>query len=327
MNLTVARLKLSMLMASIGIILLGLAVGLVVAKLAFGASIGTTMILGILTFIVILNVIQWLFGPYLIQAAYHVHEVTINDAQYSWLYNLVAEAASYNKISMPKVFIADVPFPNAFAYGSPIAGKRIAFTMPILRLLNREELLAVAGHELGHLKHRDVEVMLAVGLIPALIFYLGYWMFWGGMFGEGNGRNNNGGLILLLGLAMVVVSYLFQFLVLFINRMRESYADVNSATTVPGGAENLQIALAKLTLSTDPKAMEKYKRKQGATGQISSMLFFNSPTDEEVPTYNAKELVEIWKHTKVSPFADFFMDHPHPAKRIQLLEKMKYSNS
>ncbi len=325
MNLTVIRLKLSMLMASIGIILLGLAVGLVVANLVFGASFGVSLIMGILSFIVVLNVIQWLFGPYLIQATYHTHEVSPSDPQYSWLYSIVAEAASYNRISMPKVFIADVPFPNAFAYGSPIAGRRIAFTMPILRLLNREELLAVTGHELGHLKHRDVEVMLAVGLIPALIFYLGYWLFWGGMFGEGNGRNNNAGSLFLIGIALVAVSYLFQFLVLFINRMREAYADVNSASTVPGGADNLQMALAKLTLSTDPRALEKYKKKNGVNGQVSSMLFFNSPTNEEIPTDDARELVEIWKHTKVSPLADFFMDHPHPAKRIQLLEKMKYS--
>lgn len=324
MNLTVLRLKLSMLMASIGIILLGLAIGLIVAKLAFGATIGISLIMGLLTFIIILNVIQWLFGPYLIQAIYHTVEVTPTDPQYSWLYSLVSEAAYYNKIQMPKVFIANVPFPNAFAYGSPIAGKRIAFTMPILKLLNREELLAVAGHELGHLKHRDVEVMLAVGLIPTLIFYLGYWIFWGGLFGEGGNRNNNGGLILLVGLAMVVISYLFQFLVLFINRMREAYADVNSATTVPGGAENLQMALAKLTLATDPNALEKYKKKQGATGQLGSMLFFNSPSpDEEIPAYNAQQLVEVWKHTKVSALSDFFMDHPHPAKRIQLLEKIK----
>ncbi|MDT7860943.1 MAG: zinc metalloprotease HtpX [Saccharolobus sp.] len=323
MNLAILKLKLNMILATIGILLLGFALSLAVADYAFGATFGLGLILSILIFLFFFNIIQWLFGPYLISWAYRTVEVTPNDPVYGWLYNIVAEVARYNNFKqVPKVYIADVPFPNAFAYGSPIAGKRIAFTLPILRLLNKDELKAVAGHELGHLKHKDVELLMAVGLIPALIYYLGWWLFWGGVFSGngGNGRGNNGGLLFLIGIAMMAVSFVFQLFVLFLNRMREAYADVNSALTVPGGKENLQLALAKLTLSMDPEALERFK-KRSSTNQLASMLFFAGST-EEVPTWNARELVEIWKSVKVPWYADILMDHPHPAKRIQLIEKI-----
>ncbi|MEM0165175.1 MAG: zinc metalloprotease HtpX [Saccharolobus sp.] len=321
MNWAVVKLRLNMVLATIGILLLGFALALAVADYAFGATFGLGLIVSILIFLFFFNIIQWLFGPYLINMAYRTVEVTPNDPSYGWLYNIVSEVAQYNGFrEVPKVYIADVPFPNAFAYGSPIAGKRIAFTLPILKLLNKEEIKAVAGHELGHLKHRDVELLMAVGLIPALIYYLGWWLFWGGIFSGGNERGNNGGLLFLIGIAMMAVSFVFQLFLLFLNRMREAYADVNSALTVPGGRENLQLALAKLTLSMDPNAVEKFKKKN-STNQLTSMLFFTNAI-EEVPTWNARELVEVWKTAKIPWYADIFMDHPHPAKRIQLLEKI-----
>lgn len=322
MNWAIVKLRINMILATIGILLLGFAIALAVASYFFGATLGIGLVSSIIVFLLFFNIIQWLFGPYLINLAYRTTEVTPNDSNYGWLYNIVEEVARNNGFKkVPKVYIANVPFPNAFAYGSPVAGKRIAFTLPILKLLSRDELAAVAGHEIGHLKHRDVELLMAVGLIPSLIYYLGLWLFWGGMFsGGGNGRNN-GGVALLIGIAMLAISFVFQLFVLFLNRMREAHADVNSALTVPAAKENLQVALAKLTLSMDPNALQKFK-KSGTTNQLTSMLFFTTAL-EEVPAWNAKQLVEVWKTTRVPWYADIFMDHPHPAKRIQLLEKIK----
>ncbi|WP_236753578.1 zinc metalloprotease HtpX [Acidianus sp. HS-5] len=326
MNLTVLKLRLGMVLTSIGIFLLGFAVVFAVVSYFYGLSFAPAVIIGILSFVIALNIIQWLFGPYMINAMYKAVEVTPNDPKYGWLVNIVDEVAQYNRISPPpKVYIANVPFPNAFAYGSPIAGKRVAITLPLLKILNKDEIKAVLGHELGHLRHRDVELLMAIGLIPALIFWIGYSLMWSGMLGGGGeGRNNNGGMLWLVGIALLAVSYLFQFFLLYLNRMREAYADVNSAQTIPGGAENLQRALAKITLSMDPETVERYRRKNN--NNVANMLFFAPPeVQEDIPDNNVNELIEYWKHEKVSWFADFFSDHPHPAKRIQLLEKLKYS--
>jgi len=315
MSFSLVAFRIKMWGAVLGILLLGFALALGIAGYFYGFKNAPFLITGILVFLGFITFFQWLIGPYLINLMYRAVEVTPQDPQYGWLYDLVNEVAAYNKMSPPKVYIADVPFPNAFAYGNPIAGKRVAVTLPALRIMNREELKAVLGHELGHLKHRDVEVMMAVSLIPTLIYWLGYSIMWGGILGGGR-NGNNFALMYLIGLALLAVSFLFQLFVLYINRLRESYADINSVQTVPNAAENLQLALAKLVLAVDPNAVERYKKG------LMSMLFFVTPV-EDVPEYKARELVEVWKHTKVPVWAELFSTHPHPAKRIQMLEKLK----
>ncbi|BCU66576.1 heat-shock protein HtpX [Sulfolobales archaeon HS-7] len=321
MNLTILKLKLSMALLSLVTIALAAALALAVATYFFGVSIGPFVITGILILVFILNIVQWLFGPYMINAMYRAHEVTPDDPNYGWLVNLVSEVASYNNMSPPKVYIANVNFPNAFAYGSPIAGKRVAITLPLLRILKPEEIKAVLGHELGHLKHHDVELLMAIGLLPAVIYWLGYSLFWGGMFGGGGGRNNSGGYMFLVGIALLVVSFLFNFLVLGINRMREAYADAHSAMTVPGGAENLQTALAKLELSMNQRSAIAAKKQNS----MMKMLYFASPVPEEDQfEYDARELIEKWRNMKVHWYDDILSDHPHSAKRIKLLDRLKY---
>ncbi|MCY0860498.1 MAG: zinc metalloprotease HtpX [Sulfolobaceae archaeon] len=316
MNLTVAKLKIEMLFAALGIIILGFAVAYAVVGYFFGYTVAPSLITGLLIFVAFFNIIQWLFGPYLINAMYKATEVTPDDPHYGWLVDVVKEVAQANGLSTPKVYIANVSFPNAFAYGSPIAGKRVAITYPLLRMLNKDEIKAVLGHELGHLRHRDVEVLMAVGLIPALLYWLGYSLMWGGIFSGGEGRDN-GGIMMLFGIILLAVSYLFQFLVLFLNRLREAYADVNSVLTVPNGAINLERALAKITLAVDPSALDKYRKKN----QIVSMLFFTG-VNYDIPDTDVDSLIEYWRNEKVPWYADFFSDHPHPAKRIQLIEKV-----
>ncbi len=322
MNLEVLKLKINMILASLGVFLLGFALAFAVVSYFFGLSFAPAVILGILSFLVVLNLIQWLFGPYLINSMYRAVEVTPTDPRYGWLVPLVNEVALYNGIEPPKVYIADVPFPNAFAYGSPIAGKRVAITLPLLRILNKDEIKAVLGHELGHLKHKDVQLLMAIGLIPALVFYLGYSLMWSGMLGGGR-NNNNSGLMWLIGIALLAVSYVFQFFVLYVNRLREAYADVNAAQTIPGGAYNLQRALAKITLATDPEVLERY-RNRGVGNNLMNMLFFAPVSaNEEISDMDVEELINYWKTQKVPWYADFFSDHPATPKRIQLLEKLK----
>lgn len=314
------KLRLGMILSAITILVLGFALVYGVLGYFFGFSNAPILILGALTFVTFFAIIQWLFGPAFIRMIYHLTEVTPDDPTYGWVYNLVQEVAIYNKMQAPKVYVANVPFPNAFAFESPIYGKNMAITLPLLRMLTPEEVKAVVGHEIGHLRHKDTELLLAVGLIPTLLYWIGYGLWWGGLLGGGNSRNGNGGLLYLAGIALIALSFVFNLFVLLLNRMRESYADVNSALTVPNGARNLQTALAKIVLSTDPDITERYKRKYG---QLGSMLLFSGlQVNEDIPTYKVQELVNYWKTIKVGIFADLFSDHPHPAKRIQLLEKL-----
>ena len=122
---------------------------------------------------------------------------------------MIHRISSQSGITTPKVYIAEVGFPNAFAYSSPIAGRRVAITRPLFNLLTREELEAVLAHELGHLKHRDMELLFAIGLIPSLIFYVAY-----GLIFSSNNRQQSG-YAFIVALALMALSFVFKHLYSF----------------------------------------------------------------------------------------------------------------
>ncbi len=258
-----------------------------------------------------MDIAQYLLSPYIIGKLYHLRKVNPQDPGTAWLYASLQQVCSYNNQKVPELFIAETPIANAFAYGSLLSGRRMAVTRGLLNILNRDEVEAVMGHEIGHLKHHDIALLLAIGLIPSIIFYFGYSMLFGG------GRKGGNGYILLIAILMMGLSFVFNIMILGVNRMRESYADVNSAQTIPGGAENLQTALAKIVASTPQK---KHLRKS-AGSSTSSMLMFSGLDQGEMKDH--RRLLEEWKHMKISLSQSIFSDHPHPAKRIQMLEKLK----
>ena len=84
-------------------------------------------------------------------------------------------------------------------------------------------------------------MIMAIGLIPTLILYFGYSILF-----SGGGKRGNNGSIFIIAIALVAMSFVFNLMILGVNRMRESYADMNSAETVPGASLTLQTALAKI---------------------------------------------------------------------------------
>ena len=124
--------------------------------------------------VVIFNIIQWLIAPYLIDAMYRVKEVKPQEDPQ--LYEMVERLSKQSKIKKPKLMKAKMPIPNAFAYSSPLTGSKVAVTTGLLENLDSEEVEAVIGHELGHLKHRDVQVMMFVSILPAIFYFIGYSM-------------------------------------------------------------------------------------------------------------------------------------------------------
>ncbi|AHC50902.1 heat shock protein HtpX [Sulfolobus acidocaldarius SUSAZ] len=321
MAVSLLKFRLGMFLSAISVIILGFLVAYGLLGYLFGFAYTSIIVTGALAFVTFFTIIQWLLGPLMIKAAYRLIEVKADDPTYGWVYNLVQEVATYNNMSMPKVYVAPVNFPNAFAFSSPLFGKNMAITTPLINILNKDEIKAVIGHEIGHLRHRDTEILLAVSLIPTLMYWLGYSLWWGGLLGGGGGgRNGNSGLLFLIGIALIAVSFVFNIFVLFLNRMREAYADVNSALTIPNGASNLQTALAKIVIYTDPGVVDRVKQKSGG---VAKMLLFSGTdvSNEEIPSYKAQELVNYWRTQKVGILSDLFSDHPHPAKRIKLLDK------
>ncbi len=156
--------------------------------------------------------------------------------------------------------LAQVPVPNAFAYGSPLTGSRVAVTPGLLTALNTDEVEAVLGHELGHLRHHDVQVMMAVSVLPSVFMYLGYSFMWSGMASGGGSRRSGGGNGngAIIGIGLMGFGYLLTFFTLWLSRVREYYADRNSVQVVDNGAWKLSTGLAKIV-----SASKKTKQARG----------------------------------------------------------------
>jgi len=166
------------------------------------AGIGLSLVtIGVL--VVVLNVVQWLLSPYLVGAIYRAKEMAEGDNPK--LHQIVSDLSKKSGISKPKLMLSQIALPNAFAYGSPLTGSRVAVTQGLLKSLDDGEVEAVLGHELGHLKHRDVQVMMVVSFLPALFYYIGYSLMLSGMFG-GDRRSEGGGNNAIIGIAFMALS-------------------------------------------------------------------------------------------------------------------------
>jgi heat shock protein HtpX len=278
-------------------------------------------------FVVAFNILQWLISPYMIDAIYGAREIP--ETENPKLHAMVENLSRKSGIKKPKLMLARIPIPNAFAYGSPIAGNRVAVTEGLLKTLNEGEVEAVIGHELGHLKHRDVQVMMVVSLIPALFYYIGYSLMVSSMYSR-RSREEGGGTA-LLGMGLVAFSLFLTYIcVSFLSRVREYYADRHSASVVENGSQKLSLALAKIV-----HAAKNMKRARKDVQHLNAFkaLFITDPdrAEEEstalsaIATSSDQKLVEEIVSQKLTWFDrinEIFSTHPHVVKRIKALQNL-----
>ncbi|MEM2281482.1 MAG: zinc metalloprotease HtpX [Candidatus Bathyarchaeia archaeon] len=278
-------------------------------------------------FVVAFNLLQWLISPYVIDALYRTREIP--ESENPRLHAMVENLSRKSGIKKPRLMLAHIPIPNAFAYGSPIAGSRVAVTEGLLKTLNEGEVEAVIGHELGHLKHHDVQVMMIVSLLPALFYYVGYSIMISSMYGRG--RREEGGGMALLGMGLVAFSMFLTYVcVSFLSRVREYYADRHSATIVENGAQKLSLALAKIV-----QAAKNLKRARKDVQHLNAFkaLFIADPDSAEAEaamlstttTSSDQKLVEeimAQELTWIDRINEIFSTHPHIVKRIKALQEL-----
>ncbi len=176
------------------------------------------------------------------------------------LYNIVEEMKIASGLeNMPEIYIIDDPAPNAFATGRSPEKASVAVTSGLLQRLNRDELQGVIGHEIAHIKNRDVLLMSVAGIILGAIVMLAWYathaLFFSGMMGGGRRSSGGGGgagqlIILAVGIILMILAPIAAQLLYFaISRKREYLADASAAlyTRYP---EGLASALEKIAAST-----------------------------------------------------------------------------
>jgi heat shock protein HtpX len=221
----------------------------------------------------------------------------VDQSQAPELYGTVQRLAQQADLPMPRIAIMDTPMPNAFATGRGPRHAVVAVTTGLLRQLTQPELEAVLGHEMTHIRNRDMVVMTMAGSFAAVASWIVQWGFWfGGGFG-GNRRDGNNGFVVIL-LVSLVVAFVSHLLVMALSRYREYAADRGGAL-LTGSPEQLQSALLRIA-----GTMNAIPSRDLREAQPLSALFIAAPKKENV--------------------AEFFSDHPsleHRLARLQALQQ------
>jgi heat shock protein HtpX len=325
-------LQASMVILGLIVILAGIAgIGIITYILLdiVGVEITAGFIISILVLVLVLNMITYILSPLLINMMYGAKR----DPQLQRVVDDVARTLGFSK--PPRAVIVEGP-PNAFAYGNFMAGKYIAVSRSLMAITTPEELRAVIGHELGHHKHRDNAIMLFMGLIPSILYFLGVTLVRIGIISgytrtlysrkrEGGG----GGLVLVLaGIAAIIISFIVQILVLAFSRLREYYAD--SAGAYATSPRAMQRALARLHVyyRGAPRAREEISgSKLKALFIYAFTEAYASPFYSYIPLVDPRsvdidKVVEELKRAKTEDISEFFSTHPPIPKRIRSLEAL-----
>jgi heat shock protein HtpX len=301
---------------------------------AFATMIGTMIGITNFYFYVFLAVGMMLFqywiGPMIVEWTMGVRYVSAQD--YPKLHQMVRDLAQRAGIPMPKVGISALSIPNAFAFGRSYSDGRICFTRGIMDLLNEEELRAVVGHELTHIKSRDVLTITLLSVVPMLLYRLA----WSMMF-YGNRRDSRDGPS---GVVIGMVAFLFYFitnlLVLYVSRIREYYADEGSVR-LGNRPEKLATSLYKLVYGSARMHPETLKEAEGMKA-----FFVNDPSQARAEirdlaqldldrsgTIDANELRALREGKVVVNMADRMMEifgtHPNMLARIKRLSELAKS--
>ncbi len=260
-------------------------------------------IVSLIAFLIALNLLMYLVSPFMINLSYSAkHD--------EYLQSIVDEVAYRLGVKPPKAMIVDCP-PNAFAYGNFLTGRFVAVSRALLEILDRDELEAVIGHEIGHHKHKDNAVMLVFGLLPSIIFYLGYSLIYSSFDDDRRGNQ-----LALIGIAVVIVSFVIQILVLAFSRLREYYADVEGV--IAAGKDAMQRSLAKIHLF--------YQRYPSFMGEIANSKFrtlFIYALVNAVANPLTRMEIERLKSMPVSPIEEFLSTHPPIPKRLRFIESVR----
>ena len=163
-------------------------------------------------------------------------------------YTVTENLAITAGLPKPKLYVIDDPAPNAFATGRDEKHAVVCATTGLLSMMSRPELEGIIGHELSHIKNRDILLMtiavVLAGLIAIIANIFIRMSFWGGGRG-GSNKQGNALLMILTVVAIVLAPVAAKLIQLAISRRREYLADASGAllTRYP---EGLASALGKI---------------------------------------------------------------------------------
>ncbi len=272
------RLKTLILLAALGGLLVVIG-GYMGGK--YGATIALVIALG-------MNFFSYWFSDKMVLSMYHAQEVTESEAPD--LYHMVRQLVDTAGLPMPKVYIIPDDSPNAFATGRNPEHAAVAVTEGIMRLLSWEELSGVIGHELGHVRNRDILIQSVAATIGTAITYLAqFGMFFGGGRDEEGNRNSFIGMILMAILAPIAA----MVIQMAISRSREYLADEAGAEFcghplwLAGALDKLRRGVEAVPMDANQATAHMFIVKPFSGGGLANLFSTHPPLEERIARLEA----------------------------------------
>jgi heat shock protein HtpX len=236
----------------------------------------------------LMNFFAYWFSDKIVLRMYRAQEVSQSEAPE--LYGVVAELTSKASLPMPKVYIMENDTPNAFATGRNPEHAAVAVTSGILRILSKEELMGVIGHELSHIQHRDILIGTIAATIAGAISMLATMARWGAMFGGFRSNDEEGGgggnifVVLLVSIFASIAAMLIQ---MAISRSREYLADEGGAhlshpLSLARALSKLEIAAQRIPMEANPSTAHMFIVNPLKGGRVLSLFSTHPPIEERI---------------------------------------------
>jgi heat shock protein HtpX len=274
------------------VLMAGLTALMVVLGNAFGGQSGMFIAFGLA---MVMNFGSYWFSDKIVLRMYNGREVSEREAPE--LHSMVRTLALRAGLPMPKVYLIAGEQPNAFATGRDPEHAAVAVTDGIMRMLSREELSGVIGHELAHIKNRDILIGTVAATMAGAISMLAHMAQWAMIFGGGRSSDDDEGSSPIAGLLMIILAPIAAMLIqMAISRSREYIADEDGAR-IAGNSRYLSGALRKLHNAAHQIPMQ--------ANPATAHLFIVSPL------------------SGLGGLAGLFSTHPPMEKRIEKLESLR----
>lgn len=195
------------------------------------------------------------------------------------LYNVIEEMKVAAGLKyMPKVYIIDANYMNAFASGYSEKSAMVAITRGLMEKLDRAELQAVMAHELSHIRHLDIKLTLTVAVLSNILLMAIDMIFYSILFNRDDRRDDNRFLVVIMVLRYVL-PLITVILALFLSRTREYMADSGAVELM---RDNDPMARALLKISQDHELhADEYVKAYGNTAheQVRHASYLFDPSD------------------------------------------------
>jgi heat shock protein HtpX len=239
-------------------------------------------------FAALMNFFSYWFSDKIVLRMYRAKEVSQSDAPE--LYGIVGELTSKASLPMPKVYIMENDTPNAFATGRNPEHAAVAVTTGILRILSRDELMGVIGHELSHILHRDILISTIAATMAGAISILATMARWGAMFGgfrSDDEEGGGGGNILVVLLVSIFASIAAMLIQLAISRSREYMADEGGAhlshpLSLAKALGKLEVAAQRVPMEASPSTAHMFIVNPLRGGGVLSLFSTHPPIEERI---------------------------------------------